>query len=93
MLWPLNMKTVTDTPCETISRVVGLPGDRVVIDEQGTITINGQKLSTSYSDGTTTYVPGQTVFPYTVPEDCYFVLDDNPAGTTDSRSCVYRSHI
>lgn len=70
---------------ETISRVVGLPGDRVVIDEQGTITINGQKLSTSYSDGTTTYVPGQTVFPYTVPEDCYFVLDDNPAGTTDSR--------
>jgi len=68
-----------------IARVIGLPGDVVVIDTDGNITVNGIAFETAYSDGTTTYVANQMTYPYTVPEDSYFVLCDNPVSTTDSR--------
>ncbi len=68
-----------------ISRVIGLPGDKIVIDISGKITVNGVPLVTDYCDGTTTYVPGQVTYPIIVPEGCYFVLCDNPSSTGDSR--------
>ena len=68
-----------------ISRVIGLPGDKIVIDISGKITVNGVPLVTKYCDGTTTYVPGQVTYPLIVPDDCYFVLCDNPSSTGDSR--------
>lgn len=68
-----------------ISRVIGLPGDVININEQGNITVNQKPFVTPYSDGTTTFIPGQTTYPYTVPEDCYFVLCDNQNATMDSR--------
>lgn len=73
---------------EAISRVIGLPGDIVNIDSDGAISINGVPLKTEYCNGKTNYIAGQMVYPYTVPEDHYFILSDNPSGTTDSR---YRS--
>ena len=80
-----------------ISRVIGLPGDVIVIDEQGNITVNGLAFITTYCEGTTTYIPGQVTYPYTVPEDSYFVLCDNPNATLDSRfvsvSAVPKSDI
>ena len=80
-----------------ISRVIGLPGDIIMIDEQGNIKVNGIAFVTSYSDGVTTYIPGQVTYPYTVPEDSYFVLCDNPNATLDSRflsvSAVSKSDI
>lgn len=70
---------------KAISRVIGVSGDTIQIDEQGKVTINGKTLSSSYFDGKTTYVPNQMTYPYTVPEGYYFLLSDNPASTTDSR--------
>ena len=80
-----------------ISRVIGLPGDVIMIDEQGNISVNGIAFVTPYCEGTTTYIPGQVTYPYTVPEDSYFVLCDNPNATLDSRflsvSAVPKSDI
>lgn len=70
---------------EAISRVIGVPGDTIMLEEQGNITVNGKALRTSYCNGKTKYVPNQLSYPYTVPEGFYFVLSDNPNGTTDSR--------
>ncbi|MCI8633679.1 MAG: signal peptidase I [Lachnospiraceae bacterium] len=70
---------------EAISRVIGVPGDKIVIDETGTITVNGKEFITSYCNGKTAYMPNQMIYPYTVPSDFYFVLSDNPSGKTDSR--------
>ncbi len=70
---------------EAISRVIGVPGDVIVIDETGKITVNGKEFITSYCNGKTAYMPNQMIYPYTVPNDFYFVLSDNPSGKTDSR--------
>lgn len=70
---------------EAVSRVIGVPGDTIVIDESGTVTVNGKVLLTSYCNGTTLFVPNQMTYPYTVPNDYYFVLSDNPNSRTDSR--------
>lgn len=70
---------------QTISRVIGLPGDTIEIDEQGKIKVNNKTLKTSYCSGKTIYVPNQVTYPYTVPPDRYFLLSDNPDSTTDSR--------
>ena len=69
----------------TVSRVIGVPGDTINIDELGKIKVNGKTLKTSYCDGKTIFVPNQTEFPYTVPDGYYFLLSDNPSSTTDSR--------
>lgn len=68
-----------------MARIIGLPGDEVSIDESGAISVNGQAFQTDYSEGTTTYIANQVIYPCQVPDDSYFVLCDNPSGTTDSR--------
>lgn len=70
---------------EAISRVVGLPGDTVMIEADGKVTVNNIVLRTSYCTGQTRFVTGEVMYPYTIPKGYYFVLSDNPAGTTDSR--------
>ena len=69
-----------------IKRVIGLPGDDIMIkDDQ--LYINGEAYKEDYlKDG---YTPafeiplnGET---YTVPEDNYFCMGDNRAGSVDSR--------
>ena len=68
-----------------MSRIIGLPGDIVNIDEQGNISVNGKPLVTPYSEGITTFIPGQVTYPFTVPEDSYFILCDHQNATLDSR--------
>ena len=69
-----------------IKRVIGLPGDQLEIkDEQ--LYINGEAYHEDYlKDGYTpvidTPAEGET---YTVPEDSYFCMGDNRAGSIDSR--------
>ncbi len=67
-------------------RIVGEPGDEVVIDEEGTYTINGLRpYETIYYE--TKKRPSDTmVFPYTVKEGEYFVLADAREQAMDSRS-------
>lgn len=75
-----------------IKRVVGLPGDKVVIkqDSQGkyAVYINGQKLKEDYILDDYDYIPCSDKMycgPMTVPQDSYFMMGDNRGNSQDSR--------
>lgn len=64
-----------------VKRVIGLPGDTVEIDDDGTVTVNGVALDEPY------VVNGdpQAYGPFEVPADRLFVLGDNRPNSSDSR--------
>ena len=64
-------------------RVVGMPGDVVEITEEN-LTVNGYGV---YENAVypTTAEGAKIEFPYTVPADSYFVLNDYRSDATDSR--------
>lgn len=70
-----------------IKRIIGLPGDKVSIEE-GKISINDKLLNEPYiEDGLYT----EAIYldaPYRIPEDELFVVGDNrePGGSIDSRT-------
>lgn len=68
-----------------IKRVIALSGDSVDIDEDGTVSVNGQVLDESY---VTEKSLGECdiEFPYLVPEGKVFVMGDRRASSIDSRS-------
>ena len=67
----------------TFGRIVGMPGDVIYLDNTGKFTINGnipQELI-YYK----TYEGEGIKYPYTVPEESYFILNDMREDITDSR--------
>lgn len=65
-----------------IKRVIGLPGDRIVI-ERGRVYLNGRLLREPY-------VPDEfrdmrSMAEMVVPEDCYFMMGDHRSISSDSR--------
>lgn len=70
-----------------IKRVIGLPGDNISIDSEGTVTVNGEILEEPY---VTEKGLGECdiEFPYTVPENTYFLMGDHRETSIDSRSTV-----
>lgn len=70
-----------------IKRVIGLPGDVVVIDNDGNVYVNGAMLDEPYISEKT-LGECDLDFPYTVPEMTYFVLGDQRSNSVDSRSSV-----
>ncbi|MBQ6705903.1 MAG: signal peptidase I [Clostridia bacterium] len=67
-----------------IKRVIGLPGDRIKIEEgTGKVYRNGNPLSEPYLSGET--LPVDLVGEVTVPKDSLFVMGDNRAISKDSR--------
>lgn len=68
-----------------VSRIIGLPGDVINIDQEGTITVNDLAFKTKYCQGVTVPVAGQASYPVTVPDNNYFVLNDNGQADGDSR--------
>lgn len=75
-----------------IKRVVGLPGDKVMIDH-GKVYVNGAALDEPYVPEE--YRDPQSRLPETIPPDNYFVLGDHRTSSNDSRAwgTVPRSYI
>jgi len=70
-----------------IKRIIGLPGETVRIDENGTIYINGEVLTESYGAEVMTD-PGIAVNEILLGPGEYFVLGDNRNHSSDSRSAA-----
>jgi signal peptidase I len=68
-----------------IKRIIGMPGD--VIDlKDGNVIVNGNILNEPYYDGVTGITDPYTEYPFTVSENCVFVMGDNRPNSKDSRS-------
>ena len=65
-----------------VKRVIGLPGETVnIVDGKVYINDSEEPLDDSFCPET----PEGSFGPYTVPEDCYFMLGDNRNHSMDSR--------
>ena len=79
-----------------IKRVIGLPGDWIQIDTDGTIYLNGDKLEEPYVQQ---MALGECdlEFPFQVPQEQYFVVGDMRESSIDSRNsligCIPRDQI
>jgi signal peptidase I len=70
-----------------IKRVVGLPGDKVAI-QNDTLYINGQIANEPYLQKGTNTQPGKALEEnkeYEIPADSYMILGDNRSDSIDSR--------
>ncbi len=68
-----------------IKRVIGLPGERVLIDDDGNIYIDGEILEEDYGKDVIRD-PGVAANEIQLADDEYFVLGDNREVSKDSRS-------
>jgi signal peptidase I len=76
-------KAPTQPDKDFIKRVIGLPGDTVLI-RNGTVYISGAPLSEPYIHFPATYTYPFNGQPIEVPDGNYFVLGDNRPNSSDS---------
>ena len=68
-----------------VKRVIGLPGETInIVDGKVYINDSEEPLDDSFCPET----PEGSFGPYTVPDDCYFMLGDNRNHSMDSRYCT-----
>ena len=79
-----------------IKRVIGIPGDWIEIDTDGTVYLNGEKLDEPYA-AQIAFGECDLEFPFQVPQEQYFVLGDMRESSIDSRNtlvgCVENEQI
>ena len=68
-----------------VKRIIGMPG-QVVDIVNGKVTVDGEILDEPYYEGETFTYDSNVKFPFTVSEDCVFVMGDNRPQSKDSRS-------
>lgn len=65
-----------------VKRVIGLPGEEIVIND-AKVYIDGVLLEEEYLKDE--WIVDNGLYTYVVPEDCYFVMGDNRNNSKDSR--------
>ena len=79
-----------------IKRVIGVAGDRISVNAQGKVSVNGEFLEEKYVTHTVLGLNDLT-YPYQVPENCYFVMGDHREVSIDSRmssvGCINKEMI
>ena len=79
-----------------VKRVIGLPGDWIEIDTDGTIYLNGEKLDEPYVQKQA-FGECDLEFPFQVPQEQYFVVGDMRESSIDSRNsligCIPKDQI
>jgi signal peptidase I len=79
-----------------IKRVIGVPGDWIEIDTDGTIYLNGEKLDEPYVEQKA-FGECDLEFPFQVPQEQYFVVGDMRESSIDSRNtligCIPKDQI
>lgn len=73
-----------DSGHHLIKRVIGMPGDRVVSDGRGTVSVNGVVLHETYVKAGVS--PSEVAFDVTVPDSMVWVMGDNRSNSADSRA-------
>lgn len=68
-----------------VKRIIGLPGQTVDIIG-GKVYVDGEQLGEPYYAGETISYDSRVEFPFTVSDDCVFVMGDNRPNSKDSRS-------
>ena len=79
-----------------IKRVIGIPGDWIEIDSDGTVYLNGEKLDEPYTQQIA-FGECDLEFPFQVPQEQYFVIGDMRESSIDSRNsligCIPKDQI
>ena len=70
-----------------VKRVIGIPGDWIEIDTDGTVYRNGEKLDEPYAEQIA-FGECDLEFPFKVPQEQYFVLGDMRESSIDSRNTL-----
>lgn len=71
---------------QVVKRIVGVPGDRVEIDDQeGSLILNGRVFNEPYIYQPT-HIKNELPYPVTLRKDEYFVLGDQREKSRDSRA-------
>ena len=79
-----------------VKRVIGLPGDWIEIDTDGTVYCNGERLDEPYVEQMS-LGECDLEFPFQVPPEQYFVIGDMRESSIDSRNsligCIPKDQI